>query len=98
MKQYYRMVEPASNTGEPVNSYAKCAIPPGPGPTPEPHGGCAAQLKRDGCLPSAAAASDALDKCEKCAEAHEVDLKAAGCTSNKEIKQLCGAQLHVLVE
>ena len=35
---------------------------------------------------------DALkNKCEKCAEAHESDLKAAGCKGNKEVAQLCGA-------
>eukprot|EP00912_Choanoflagellata_sp_UC4_P002341 UC4_evm2s1469 len=87
------MVEPVSDTGEPVNSYAKCALPPGPGPAPVPKGSCAAQLKKDGCLPSTAVVSDALDKCEKCAEAHEADLKTAGCTSSKEVAQLCGALL-----
>ena len=93
MKQYYRMVEPASDTGEPANPFAECALPPAPGPTPAPGGGCAAQLKKDGCLPLEAAASDSLNKCEKCAEEHEVDLKAAGCKSNEEVEKLCGASL-----
>lgn len=92
MKQYYRMVEPASDTGEPANPFDQCALPPGPLP-PGPGGGCAAQLKKDGCLPSAAAAvGDPVHKCEKCAEAHEADLKAAGCKT-KEVEQLCGASL-----
>jgi ribosome maturation protein SDO1 len=92
LKQYYRMVEAPSGTGLPVNPGKGCAIPSGPGPsTPTPvpaPGGCAAQLKKDGCL-DAAAAAGGLDKCEKCAEAHDADLKAAGCTY-KEVKELCG--------
>ena len=92
LKQYYRMVEPASSTGEPANPFSQCAIPAGPSsPTPAPGGGCAAQLRKDGCLNSTTAGSDALNKCEKCAEAHEPDLKAAGCTGDKEVAQLCGA-------
>jgi len=90
LKQFYRMVETPSATGEPSNPDKSCAIPsapPGPSkptPAPAPSGGCAAQLKKDGC-------HDAGVSCEKCAEAHEADLKAAGCTGAKEVKQLCGA-------
>jgi hypothetical protein len=95
LKEYYRMVEPASGTGLPCNPYHSCQLPPapapGPGPGPGPSGGCAAQLKKDGCLNATTAAGSValLNKCEKCAEAHRADLAAAGC-SVAEAKQLCG--------
>ena len=91
LKQHYRMVEAPSGTGEPSNPFHACRLPapPAPGPAPAPSAGCAAQLKKDGCLNATAAGSDALTKCEKCAEAHRTDLKEAGCTV-AEAEQLCG--------
>ena len=90
LRPFYRMVEAPSSTGLPVNPGKGCAIPSGPGPstpTPAPApDGCAAQLQKDGCLGTMV---DRLNKCEKCAEAHEADLKAAGCTV-AEAKKLCG--------
>lgn len=91
LKQYYRMVEAPSAAGEPSNPAKQCALPAGPGPSkptpaPAPGGGCAAQLKKDGCLQ---AGTDGLNPCEQCAEAHFADLEAAGCTSQKEVKDLC---------
>ena len=92
LKQYYRMVERATATGLPSNPGKGCAIPSGPGPskpTPAPApGGCAAELKKDGCLDAAAA--DGPEECGKCAEAHRADMEAAGCTW-QEVKKLCGA-------
>ena len=56
----------------------------GGGPSPAPPGGsCSAQLAKDGC-----SASAGQEACEACAEKHQSDLKAAGCTP-KLVNQLC---------
>jgi hypothetical protein len=97
LKQFYRMVEPPAGTGLPNNPYRTCKLPPapapgpGPGPGPAPSGGCATELRKDGCLNATTtmAGSDALNKCEKCAKAHKADLEAAGCTV-AEARKLCG--------
>ena len=92
LKQHYRTVEAPLGSGEPSNPDKGCAVsqynpgPSTPTPAPAPGGGCAAQLKKDGCLDAAVGGPT---KCEKCAEAHEADLKAAGCTDEKEVKDLC---------
>jgi hypothetical protein len=60
LKQHYRLVEAPLSSGEPSNPDKKCALatvvppPVRPTPAPAPGGGCAAQLKKGGWLPSPA--------------------------------------------
>ena len=65
---------------------------PGPGPGPGPVPKCTAQLEKD-CADCAAqgiitTCHGSVAQCEKYAESHEPDLKAAGCTTQK-VKALC---------
>ena len=65
--------------GAPAVKPAPPPSPPSPAPPPE---GCVAQLGKDGCEAGREQA------CESCAEKHQSDLKAAGCTTTA-VKSYC---------
>ena len=90
LKQYYRLVEscPASAAGLPCNpacSYTpNTPSPPSPAPAPSPGGRCGAALTAAGCL----SGTHTRSSCAQCAQEHEADLAAAGCTP-KDVRLLC---------
>ena len=84
LTRYYRLVEAcnASAQGLPCNPMSGCAFQP----SPSPGDGCEKQLATDGCM----AKWRSTSSCESCAEKHEADLQAAGCT-RKAVQSLCEA-------
>jgi len=84
LTRYHRLVEAcnASAHGLPCNPQSGCRFQPSP--SPSPGGGCEKQLATDGCM----ATWRSTSSCESCAEKHEADLQAAGCT-RKAVQSLC---------